>query len=140
MIADIPTKIDDFQPKNSDEKFRGAVKIEEIVIQSLNIPAVRILNDVGLQYFYDHLQFFCPKYLNKGTDHYGLSLILGGGELSLWDIIRLYKCLTRNRYRHESPFSSIKVLQQVEDLGPHIDFSYSSFAAQNIVLTMSDLT
>src|SRR5690606_1286470 len=93
LVYDIPTVIGDFQPKNFDETFRGAVSVDEVILSSLNVPSVRLLNQVGLPGFYEMLQKLKPTYLDKGTGHYGLSLILGGGETTLWEMARLYKGL-----------------------------------------------
>ena len=139
IVPDIPTHIDDFQPKNFDKKYRGAVRIEEMVTQSLNIPAVRILNEVGLQSFYDHLQSFHPQYLNKGAQHYGLSLILGGGELYLLDIGRMYKGLGRNFHGYNDPYNNMKILTDEVPYSRKDGMSYSLFTMQKTVETMSDL-
>src|SRR5690606_23291351 len=48
LVYDIPTVIGDFQPKNFDETFRGAVSVDEVILSSLNVPSVRLLNQVGL--------------------------------------------------------------------------------------------
>ncbi len=140
IVADIPTTIGDFQPENFDEKYRGAVKLEEMVTQSLNVPAVRILNDVGLQAFYDNIQLLQPKFLNKGPDHYGLSLILGGGEMTMWDLARMYKGLAQNYYNISYPFSDFKTLRTEANVAKKISFKYSAFAIKNTVETMADLT
>ena len=58
--------------------------------QSLNIPFVRLLKDYSYARFYDDLKQLGIRSLNRDADHYGLSLILGGAETSLWDICNLY--------------------------------------------------
>ena len=53
IVADIPTHIGDYRPENFDKQYRGTVHFDEVIIQSLNVPSVRVLNQVGLNGFYD---------------------------------------------------------------------------------------
>lgn len=140
MIADIPTNIDGFQPENFDKKFRGAVPLSDMVIQSLNVPAVRVLNNAGLQGFYDEIIKLKLDYLDRGSDRYGLSLILGGGESSLWSLTRLYKGFARNYYGYPYPFDEISVLKNVQKTKPSISLSYSPITINHTVNVMADLT
>ncbi|MFY7811846.1 MAG: hypothetical protein ACOVQ2_08950, partial [Flavobacterium sp.] len=54
--------------------------------RSLNIPAVLLLQDYSIYTFYEHLQKYELKNINKHPNHYGLSIILGGAESNLWDL------------------------------------------------------
>ncbi|MCB0660204.1 MAG: hypothetical protein KDC04_04670, partial [Saprospiraceae bacterium] len=110
LVADIPTNIGDFQPMNFDKKFRGAVPLSQMVTQSLNVPAVRTLNYIGLQEFYHFLKTIQLDYLDKGADHYGLSLILGGGETNLWSLARMYKGLAQSTLGYINAFGSVQYL------------------------------
>ncbi len=114
LIADIPTYIAGFSPENFDKQFRGAVPMEQMVSQSLNVPAVRMLHQVGLKSFYKDLSKYPIRYLNRGADHYGLSLILGGGELNLWDLANMYKGLSRDRLSYENPYTQSRILIDVQ--------------------------
>lgn len=140
LVADIPTIIGDFQPKNFDKKYKGAVKIEDMVIQSLNVPAVRILNKVGLHGFYENIQLLQPQFLNKGADHYGLSIILGGGEMSLWDLARFYKGLAQNYIGISNPFQEISITLDEEKSTSKINFKFSALTLRNTIVAMADLT
>jgi penicillin-binding protein 1C len=90
LIADIPTKIAGFAPKNFDKSYMGAVPAEAALTRSLNVPAVRLLKDYGLEKFHHLLQELNLKSINKGPEHYGLSLILGGAESSLFELVGAY--------------------------------------------------
>lgn len=140
MVADIPTAIGDFQPENFDKKYRGAVRFEEMLIQSLNVPAVRVLNTVGMQSFYDMIKKLDIAYLNKGADHYGLSIILGGGESSLWDLSRIYKGLAQNYSGTTDPFKQVQCLSDVTPVGSKNVFSFSAGTMDHLIKAMSDLT
>ncbi|MFC7356254.1 penicillin-binding protein 1C [Jejudonia soesokkakensis] len=90
IVADIPTVINGYSPENFDQEFNGAVPASEALSRSLNIPAVRMLREYGLQRFYNTLSTLNQKSIDKPADYYGLSLILGGAESSLWDITSAY--------------------------------------------------
>ncbi len=90
LVKDIPTEISGYTPKNFDLSFDGAVPADEALTRSLNIPAVRMLQEYGLEKFRDHLQEYNITHINKSADYYGLSLILGGAEASLWDLCKVF--------------------------------------------------
>lgn len=90
LVKDIPTVINGYSPKNFDNKYNGAVPASVALSRSLNIPAVRMLREYGLQRFYNKLKKLNLKSVNKSPDHYGLALILGGAESSLWEVTNGY--------------------------------------------------
>ncbi len=90
LLADIPVEIAGYSPKNFSLKFDGAVPANEALTRSLNIPAVRMLQRYGLEKFRDELKGYRLQHLDKSAEYYGLSLILGGAEASLWDLCKTY--------------------------------------------------
>jgi penicillin-binding protein 1C len=100
LIADVPTRFPGFSPKNFDQSYSGAVSAGSALSQSLNIPAVKMLQKYNPGKFLDLLHKTGFTTFNKPADYYGLSLILGGGETSLWDLTGVYASLSRvlNRY------------------------------------------
>ena len=94
LIPDIPTQISGYAPENFSLTFDGAVPAQRALSRSLNIPSVLMLQDHGVNNFYELLQKFKLKNINKRPDHYGLSLILGGAESNLWDLCRTYANLS----------------------------------------------
>ena len=94
LVADIPTQISGYTPENFNRTFDGAVPAQRALSRSLNIPAVLMLQEHGVNNFYELLQKFKLKNINKHPDHYGLSLILGGAESNLWDLCRTYANLS----------------------------------------------
>ena len=90
LVKDVPTDIAGYIPKNFDLKYDGAVPANEALTRSLNIPAVRLLRKYGLQKFLADLKDYNIKDINKSADYYGLSLVLGGGEASLWDLCKVF--------------------------------------------------
>jgi penicillin-binding protein 1C len=100
LIADVPTRFPGFSPKNFDLSYSGAVSAASALSQSLNIPAVKMLQKYNPEKFLDLLHKTGFTTFNKSADYYGLSMILGGGETSLWDLTGVYASLSRvlNRY------------------------------------------
>lgn len=94
LVADIPTQIAGYVPQNFDMTYDGAVPASRALARSLNIPSVLMLQKHGVYRFYDQLQQFKLRNINKHPNHYGLSLILGGAESNLWDLTRTYAGLT----------------------------------------------
>ncbi|MFZ0391947.1 MAG: penicillin-binding protein 1C [Calditrichia bacterium] len=95
QIFDIPSYYGTFSPANADLSFRGVVPAEQALIQSLNVPAVRLLNAYGVYPFFLFLQKAGISSLFRTPDDYGLPLILGGAETRLYDLAALYRGLGR---------------------------------------------
>lgn len=90
LVPDVPTQIRGFTPENFDRSYRGAVPADEALAHSLNVPAVRMLRDYGYPRFHELLQRLRFSTLKRPADHYGLALILGGAEATLWDVTQAY--------------------------------------------------
>ena len=95
LVADIPTRFQGFSPENFDMSYRGAVPAGSALSQSLNIPAVRMLQKYNHARFLNLLKRTGFTTLNKPAEYYGLSLILGGGETTLWELTGAYASLSR---------------------------------------------
>lgn len=93
LIPDIPTRFGGFTPLNFDQEFNGAVPVEQALARSLNIPAVKMLQNYGVPPFYSFLKRTGMSTLTRPPEHYGLSLILGGAEVTLWDLAGMYTSL-----------------------------------------------
>lgn len=95
LVADVPTRFPGFSPKNFDQSYSGAVSAGTALSQSLNIPAVKMLQKYNPEKFLDLLHKTGFSTFDKPADYYGLSIILGGGETSLWDLTGAYASLSR---------------------------------------------
>lgn len=93
LIADTPFHYKDFTPNNFSHSFDGAVPACDVIRRSLNVPAVRMLQQYGIDNFITVLKRMGITTVNRGADTYGLSLILGGAEITLWDIARAYRLM-----------------------------------------------
>lgn len=105
FIEDIPTTIDGYKTENYDRTYRGAVPASVALARSLNVPAVRMLQDYGVEKFYSRLQNLQLSDINRGASTYGLSLIIGGAESSLWDLSKAYLHMARDLKNYTSQSS-----------------------------------
>lgn len=114
LLPDIPTRFEGFTPENFDRQYRGAVRADDALARSLNIPAVRMLRTYGVARFADLLRDAGMTTLTRPAEDYGLTLILGGAEGNLWEITGLYAGLTRTARRGmadpEPDFAAPRVL------------------------------
>lgn len=93
VLKDVPTYFGAFSPSNASGTYSGMVTAKHALVHSLNVPAVRLLNRYGLHDFYSFLKTAGITTLFRTADDYGLPLILGGAEVTLWDMARLYRGL-----------------------------------------------
>ncbi len=100
LVADVPTQIAGYHPQNFNMEYDGAVPASRALSRSLNVPAVRMLQQFGLDRFHHYLKALHLKDIKYNANHYGLSLILGGAESNLWDLCKSYASLssTLNHY------------------------------------------
>lgn len=96
LLPDVPVNINRFTPQNFSMQFEGAVPASEALARSLNIPAVTMLQRYGVPKFHSFLQQIGLKTINRSSSHYGLSLILGGAEATLWDVTNAYAMMGRS--------------------------------------------
>jgi penicillin-binding protein 1C len=95
LIPDIPTRIGGFAPENFDRGYSGAVPANEALVRSLNVSAVLMLKKYGVPRFKYFLQRLGFTSINRSADNYGLTLILGGAEASLWELCGVYSSMAR---------------------------------------------
>ncbi len=122
LQPDIPTMINGFAPQNFSLSYDGAVPANRALIRSLNIPAVHMLRNYRYEKFHSLLKNLGMSTLDKPADHYGLSLILGGAEGTLWDVSGMYASMARtlnNFFEHpgrnkynRNDFHSLRVIAQ----------------------------
>ncbi|PIE87050.1 MAG: penicillin-binding protein 1C [Bacteroidetes bacterium] len=90
LLPDVPSKFGNFSPLNYAETYDGYVPANDALARSLNIPFVYLLNNYGLGKFHRNLQQYGFHTINRPSRHYGLSLILGGAEISLENLTNGY--------------------------------------------------
>ncbi|WP_298954705.1 penicillin-binding protein 1C [uncultured Nonlabens sp.] len=95
LVKDTPTIIDGFSTENYDKRYTGAIPASQALSRSLNVPAVLMLREHTVPRFYNKLRQLKLSHINRGAGTYGLSLIIGGGESSLWDMSRAYLSMAK---------------------------------------------
>ncbi|MBD3240601.1 MAG: penicillin-binding protein 1C [Chitinivibrionales bacterium] len=107
LVPDVPVRMGGFAPQNYTRTFAGAVPAHRALSRSLNVPAVHMLRSYGVDRFHALLTELGMTTLGHPADHYGLALILGGAEGTLWEITGVYAGLARcvNSHGDESPAS-----------------------------------
>ncbi|QLE51938.1 penicillin-binding protein 1C [Nostoc sp. C057] len=100
ILADVPARYAIpgarlYSPTDYTERFLGPVRVRIALANSLNVPAVRVLEKVGVQTFLERLHQLGFENLNQTPEHYGLGLTLGSGEVSLWELARAYVTMAR---------------------------------------------
>ncbi|WP_245826403.1 penicillin-binding protein 1C [Spirosoma rigui] len=94
-LNDVPTNFGGYRPDNYDRRFNGPVTAEFALANSLNIPAVLLLREIGTPAFVATLQKAGFSTVKKQAKDLGLSLILGGCGVTLEEMTRLYAGLAR---------------------------------------------
>lgn len=104
LVEDVPVWIGGFSPRNFDEKYVGALSASEALRRSLNVPFVLMLRDFGEDKFLNLLRKIGFSKLTFDAPHYGLSLILGGGEVTLFELTAVYRDFVRALENDTLPF------------------------------------
>jgi penicillin-binding protein 1C len=105
LVTDIPTTILGYRPENYSHTFDGVTPANTALARSLNIPAVRELNEYGVARFHQKLNDWGMTTITQSPNHYGLPLILGGAEANLWDLMGIYSSMGRT-LSHFSAYES----------------------------------
>lgn len=90
ILSDVPVDYAGYRPENYDEKFRGMISMENALALSLNVPAVTLLNEIGVKEFAAALGHAGFNWISKNQENVGLSLILGGCGVNLEELTALY--------------------------------------------------
>lgn len=153
LIPDIPTQIAGYHPENFDLGYDGAVPASKALARSLNIPAVRMLQQYKYERFHALLRKMGITTLKQPADFYGLSLILGGGENNLWELSGAYADMARvlNHYRrykglydagdfHNPVYTATEPAKPVLEKGGLMDAAsiYYTFQAMEEVMRPGD--
>ncbi|SDR70303.1 penicillin-binding protein 1C [Formosa sp. Hel1_31_208] len=147
LVADIPSQFGSYNPENFNKEYDGVVPASRALSRSLNVPAVRMLQDFGIDRFHGYLKQLKLKDLKYNANHYGLSLILGGAESNLWDLCKSYAALssTLNHFAEtSSEYYTDEFVEPTFIANEGVDFGATSsdkilFNAASIYLTYESL-
>lgn len=129
VVADLPVRFENadgkaYYPKNYNYKYYGPVTIRDALGSSLNITAVKVLNQLGLPSFFSMLNRFGISF-EKPPDYYGLGAVLGGGEVKFLDLARAYSGLALY-----GQSSDLRNVLEIKDAGGEIIFKSESVKHQ----------
>ncbi len=131
ILKDAPTAFGPFQPENFDGRFVGPISAHDALIHSRNIPAVSVASKLKQPSLYDFLKNAGVSRL-QSEQHYGLALVLGGGEVTMEELATLYTMLANQgkwrtlRYLADAPRSDGMAL-----LSPEASFMVMNILGDN---------
>ena len=110
VVFDVETEFDatgdpekSYKPNNFDEMFRGPVTFRQGLSQSINIPSIKALYLAGIDNVLKLVKDFGVTTLTERS-RYGLSLVLGGGEMKLTELVHAYSVFAQDGIRHKQSF------------------------------------
>jgi penicillin-binding protein 1C len=116
LLKDAPHTFGDYNPENFDREFLGPIRACDALARSRNVPAVTLASDLAHPTFYEFLRD-AEVSLPKPASFYGLSLPLGGAEVTMEDLVRLYAALANGgrlqslrRLQNEPVNKSVRVV------------------------------
>jgi len=97
LVEDTPLEVSEerglYRPLDYDKRFRGLVSARTALASSLNVPAVRTIDLVGVDVFMENLRALGFRGLVEAGDFYGAALALGSADVTLWDLVNAYRTL-----------------------------------------------
>ena len=127
IVQDVPTVMSGYSPKNYNLKYDGVIAANTALSKSLNVPLVRLLTKFKVPKFHFLLRKLKFSTINKSPDHYGLSLVLGGAEANLWDLVSAYGMMARSLNQYPN-------YQKGINRKAHYLKSHGSFEEENPIL------
>ena len=100
ILRDEATDFGGYKPNNYDFKFRGDITLRKALAESLNIPAVKVMQKLGVEESVDVARSMGLKTIDTKKD-YGLSLALGSAEVKLTDMVNAYASYADEGRQHE---------------------------------------
>lgn len=134
LVEDVPIQIGSYGPKNFNLTYDGLVPANQAIARSLNVPAVKMLIEYGPARFHYRLKQLGFTTFNKSTHHYGLSLILGGGEATVWEVASAYNSMGRALLNYSNSRSKYKTNNY-----RHLNYLRSSGKEKNNFSSTSEL-
>lgn len=136
--AVLSSSTDCYMPENYDNTYLGPMSLRNALAQSRNIPAIKTLYLAGIKDSLDTAKSMGIKSLSDDPNQYGLTLVLGGGEVSLVDIVSAYGVFANDGVRNQ--YTGIL---SVEDLQGNILETYTQRSQTvldpNIARSISDI-
>ncbi len=134
LLADTPLEISEprgiYRPLDYDRQFHGLVSMRTALASSLNVPAVRTADLVGLESFAHNLRQLGFRGLAEEGDYYGAALALGSADVSLWELANAYRTLA-NAGKYSAPHLIPRA--SVDDPGTSVYSPQAAFVISDIL-------
>jgi penicillin-binding protein 1C len=130
LLPDVPTNFNGYRPENFKTAYDGLISTEKALVRSLNIPFVYLLQEFGTEKFLYQLQKAGFSTLRFPASHYGLTAILGGAEVKLWDVCYAYTGMART-LRYFAERNSKYVLDDFRPVAPRLPMPAVAEQLQN---------
>lgn len=146
IIWDVRTEyklneVQTYTPRNYDNDFHGPVTVRTALANSYNVPAVKLLEAIGVPRMLEGARQMGLQSLNREDGWYGLSLTLGGGEVTLLDLTTAYHTLA-NGGRYMTPQSIMatagapdgrEIMMALPDQGVQVISPEAAYLVTNIL-------
>ena len=131
ILKDAPRTFAGFDPENFDHDFQGPISAEQALVRSRNLPAVQVAAELAHPNFYEFLHAVGIQNMRE-PEYYGLSPILGGLEVTMEDLVRLYAMLANH--------GELRALKKLQSAGlPRVEGRFLSREASQMVLEILKL-
>lgn len=136
VLPDIPsyykTGLGQFLPRNYDQTYSGPRLMREALANSLNLPAVALADELGVEALYDFYKQMGLD-LPKGPEHYGVGLTLGNVEITPLNLAEVYTAFANQGKRVELKyFQKEKTITHITPLEPAISFQINDVLKDTI--------
>ncbi len=136
ILNDVPTNFSGYEPENYDRQFYGPISVEGALANSLNVPAVKVLQQLGTPKFVSVLKQAEFLTVRKQAKDLGLSTILGGCGVSLEELTRLFAAFANGGLMQSIQFSQSAKKDTLRLLSPESAFMVTNILTQ---ITRPDL-
>jgi 1A family penicillin-binding protein len=146
VLFDVPTEFSTacssdpqncYHPGNFDDKFKGPISLRSALAESRNVPSVKLLYLVGLSNAIETAHNLGITTLNKESD-YGLSLVLGGGEVKLVDMVSAYGVFANSGVKNPTT-GILEVRDRKGNVIEQFEQHNQQVMDKNVALTLNDV-
>ncbi len=128
-----------YVPRNYDGRFRGPVTLREALAQSLNIPSVKVLAYfLGQEYGIKNLERFGLTTFTRDPSFYGLSIVLGGGEVRLLELTSAYGVFATEGLLAK-PFNILKIQDNQKNILKETQNTLQRIIPSNVAKMITDI-
>lgn len=143
LLADLETRFStpdgDYVPQNYDRRHHGPVRLRAALANSYNVTAVRLTEELGPKRVLDVMRRAGLDSLRETSEHYGVGLVLGNGEVTLRELARAFMGLANGGV--VTPLAEVRHAENArgERLRPRAEFERRRFLPEDAVALLTDI-